>query len=30
VLKVIFPRDVPSARNEITVLRLAGGDALAG
>lgn len=26
VLKVIFPRDVPSARNEITVLRLAGGD----
>ena len=30
VLKVIFPRDVPPARNEITVLRLAGGDALAG
>jgi streptomycin 6-kinase len=30
VLKVIFPRDVPSARNEITVLRLAAADALAG
>jgi len=30
VLKVIFPRDVPSARNESTALRLAGGDALAG
>ena len=29
VLKVIFPRDVPSARNEITVLRLAAGDGCA-
>jgi len=29
VLKVIFPRDVPSARNETTVLRLAAGDGCA-